>query len=243
MAYDSVCKFIAETFTTDITTWLLGEPVELARLEPSELLVKPIYADSLVLLESQSLVLHIEFQVVPKPELPFRMTDYAVRAFRRFPKKALHQVVVYLRQESSPLVHQTVYARGRLRHEFDGLRVWEQPMEVFQQSPGLLPFAVLGRSPDPVRTLEQVAAQIEEMGDRDRQQDIAASTAILAGLVLDKALVRSVLREDVMKESVVYQDIVETSKRQGRLEGKLEGELGIVLRQLQRRFGGLTSSV
>lgn len=241
MSFDSVCKFIAENFTADVTTWLLGEPVELARLEPSELLSSPIYADTLVLLESRSLILHIEFQVEPKPELPFRMADYAIRSFRRFPgpEKRLRQVVVYLRQSQSPLVYQTTFERDGMRHEFEVIRIWEVPASRFQELPGLLPFAVLAQTSNPEETLRWVVEQIEGISDRSQRGEVAASAAILAGLVLDKRLIRSVLREDVMKESVVYQDIVATAEERGRRE---EG-LSLVMRQLERRVGKLSPSL
>ncbi|WP_017326880.1 DUF4351 domain-containing protein [Synechococcus sp. PCC 7336] len=248
MSFDSVCKFIAETFTADLATWLLGEPVELARLEPTELLSSPIYADSLVLLESKDLVLQIEFQVEPKAEIPFRMTDYAVRGFRRFPNKRVRQVVIYLRRSQSPLVYQNTFERDGIRHEFEVIRIWEVPAAQFQGLPGLLPFAVLAQTGDRERTLRQVSERIEAIGDRGQRGDVAASAAILAGLVLEKGLIRSVLREDVMKESVIYQEIVSTAEERGRnegiLEGKLEGKregrleegLSLILRQLKRRF-------
>lgn len=236
MSYDSVCKFIAENFTTDITTWLLGKSVGLVRLEPSELLSSPIYADTLVLLESQDLIFQIEFQVEPKPEVPFRMLDYAVRAIRRSPEKQIRQTVVYLRRSRSPLVRQTKYERAGTRHEFQVIRIWEQPMAQFQKLPGLLPFAVLAQTSDREQALRQVSARIEAISDRQQRGEVAASTAILAGLVLEKSLIRSLLREDVMKESVVYQEIVTTAEERGRRTG----ELSLVLRLLRRRFGSLS---
>ncbi|ERN41249.1 hypothetical protein KR51_00021370 [Rubidibacter lacunae KORDI 51-2] len=239
MSYDSVCKFIAENFTADITTWLLGEPVELVRLEPSELVSSPIYADTLVALEDRNLSLHIEFQVEPKPDIPFRMLDYAVRAIRRTPEKAVRQVVVYLRRSRSPLVRQTVSERDSTRHEFQVIRIWEEPSSRFRELPGLLPFAVLSETRDRERTLQQVSRQIEDIGDRGQRGDVAASTAILAGLVLDKDLIRNVLREDVMKESVVYQDIVATAEERGRQK---EG-LSFASRMLKRRFGELPPEI
>ncbi len=43
--YDNTCKFIAETFPTDIAAWLLGSPLTLTKLEPSELSLEPIRKD------------------------------------------------------------------------------------------------------------------------------------------------------------------------------------------------------
>jgi predicted transposase YdaD len=57
------------------------------------------------------------------------------------------------------------------------------------------------------------------------QSNIAASTAILAGLVLNKKLIKTLLRSDAMRESVIYQDIQQ------------EKALAIVTRQLRRQVG------
>jgi len=97
MAFDNTCKFLAETFTDDITAWLLGQSVALTRLETKELSLEPIRPDALVLLQSKSLIRPIEFQVDPKESIPFRMADYRLRCFRKYPDKTMKQVVVYLR--------------------------------------------------------------------------------------------------------------------------------------------------
>jgi predicted transposase/invertase (TIGR01784 family) len=107
--YDNTCKFIAETFPADLATWLLGEPISLTKLEPSELSVEPIRADSLIFLESEEIILHAEFQTAPKPDIPFRMADYRLRAYRRYPGKQMRQIVIYLRQSGSDLVYQNTF--------------------------------------------------------------------------------------------------------------------------------------
>ncbi|WP_448286383.1 hypothetical protein [Phormidesmis priestleyi] len=42
-----------------------------------------------------------EFQTEPKPDIPFRMTDYRLRVYRRFPQKQMRQVVIYLQETAS----------------------------------------------------------------------------------------------------------------------------------------------
>jgi predicted transposase/invertase (TIGR01784 family) len=76
--YDNICKFLAETFSSDFASWLLGEAIELTELSPSELSLEPIRADSLILLQSEATVLHLEFQTEPSAKIPFRMLDYRV---------------------------------------------------------------------------------------------------------------------------------------------------------------------
>jgi predicted transposase/invertase (TIGR01784 family) len=97
MSYDNTCKFLTETFTADIVTWILGETIQLTKMEPTELSVEPIRADALILLESDDLVVHLEFQTDPDPEMPFRSADYRLRFYRRAPHKEVRQVVIYLR--------------------------------------------------------------------------------------------------------------------------------------------------
>ncbi|MGL5035268.1 MAG: Rpn family recombination-promoting nuclease/putative transposase, partial [Microcystaceae cyanobacterium] len=74
--FDNVCKFLAENFSEDYATWLLGCPVTLTKLSPTELSLEPIRADSLILEQSEDLVLHLEFQTEPDKTMGFRMIDY-----------------------------------------------------------------------------------------------------------------------------------------------------------------------
>jgi predicted transposase/invertase (TIGR01784 family) len=211
--FDSVCKFLVETFPTDFATWLLGEPITLIELSPSELSLEPIRADALILRQSEQVVVHVEFQTEPKPDIPFRMLDYRTRVYRRFPQKRMYQVVVYLQETGSEMVQQTTFELENTRHEFRVIRLWEQPLDCFLESPGLLPFAVLSQVRDRAQVLRQVAEQVDQLSDRQVQSNLTASAAILAGLVLDRALVKHILRRDLMQESVIYQDILEEGEQ------------------------------
>jgi predicted transposase/invertase (TIGR01784 family) len=211
--FDSVCKFLVETFPTDFATWLLGEPITLIELSPSELSLEPIRADALILRQSEQVVVHIEFQTEPNADIPFRMLDYRTRVYRRFPQKRMYQAVVYLQETGSALVQQTTFEIETTRHEFKVIRLWEQPLENFLESPGLLPFAVLSQARDRTQALRQVAERVDQLSDRTMQSNLTASAAILAGLVLDRALVKRILRRDLMQESVIYQDILEEGEQ------------------------------
>ncbi|WP_448562045.1 Rpn family recombination-promoting nuclease/putative transposase [Trichothermofontia sp.] len=202
----------------------MGKSIALTRLSPSELSLQPIRADALILLQSDEVVLHIEFQTDPDDDIPFRMTDYCLRGFRRFPKKPMHQVVIYLRRSTSEKVYQNVFELPHTRHEFQVIRLWEQPTDVFLRSPGLLPFAVLTQTPDPAVVLQTVVQQVEAMSDRQQRSDVAASTAVLAGLVLNQEIIQQLLGQEIMRESVMYQAIL----AEGKAEGKREVALNLL---------------
>ena len=131
--FDNICKFLAENFSTDFATWLLGEPISLTELSPSELSLEPIRADALILLQSTELLLHLEFQTQPDANIPFRMIDYRLRGYRRFPHKQMRQVVIYLKETASELVQQNTFTIPGTRHEFEVIRLWEKPTEEFLQ--------------------------------------------------------------------------------------------------------------
>ncbi|MEC4984884.1 MAG: Rpn family recombination-promoting nuclease/putative transposase [Oscillatoria sp. PMC 1068.18] len=213
--YDNICKFLAENYPSDIASWLLGEAIPLTQLSPTELSVEPIRADSLILLQSANLVLHAEFQTQPDAEMAFRMADYRLRVYRRFPQKAMRQVVVYLKPTGSELVYQDTFSLERLQHSFEIIRLWEQPTELFLETPGLLPFAVLSQTEATTDILQQVARRIEAIGDARVQSNLAASTSVLAGLVLEKEVIQRLLRSEIMRESVIYQEIEQQGVEKG----------------------------
>lgn len=202
----------------------MGEPITLTELSPKELSLEPIRADALILLQSDEKILHIEFQTQPDPKIPFRTIDYRIRGYRRFPQKEMHQVVIYLNRTNSELVYQNTFTLSCTRHEFEIIRMWEQPAEIFLNKPGLLPFAVLSSTLNPENLLNQVASEIDGIPDNRTQSNIAASTAILAGLVLNKDLIKRILRSDIMRESPIYQEILQEGEEKGRAEGKAEGK-------------------
>jgi predicted transposase/invertase (TIGR01784 family) len=253
--FDNICKFLAETYSTDIASWLLGEAIPLTQVQPQELAVEPIRADSLILLEAESLLLHLEFQTRPDPQIPFRELDYWVRGKRRFPDKKIRQFVIYLKETSSDLVFQNWFEDERTRHEFEVIRLWEQPITNFLEFTGMLPFAILVNDGDKERLLQDIAQKIDEIPEQKTRQIIGAATYVLAGLVLDKNIIKQILRRDIMRESVTYQEILEEGRLEGEVKGRKEGEvkgrkegeikgrkqglLTIILRLLTRKFGNL----
>jgi predicted transposase/invertase (TIGR01784 family) len=205
--YDDTCRFLAEHFSADFASWLMGEAVTMTELKPSELLLDPIRADAMILLQSDDVILHIEFQTLPKEEIPFRMLDYRVRGYRRYKGKLMIQVVIYLKPTTSELAHQTSFSLENTEHQFQVMRLWEQPASVFLEYPGLLPFATLGQSESPAEMLRQVTEIVDQIEDQTTQSNLMAASAILAGLRLEQDVIYQLVRRDIMQESVIYRSI------------------------------------
>jgi hypothetical protein len=123
------------------------------------------------------------------------------------------------------------YSSETTIHRYRVIRMWEQDSALFLNNPGLLPLAPLTRTNSPQSLLSQVSENVAKISDRETQQDIAAYTEILAGLRFEKNLIRQLLSEEIMQESVIYQDILQ------------KGEQRTIIRLLNRRFGEIDSSL
>ncbi len=121
------------------------------------------------------------------------------------------------------------------------IRLWEQDSAPFLANPGLLPLATLTQTDSPQALLAQVAEQVDRISEREQQQNIAGCAEILAGLRFEKDLIRQFFREEIMRESVIYQDILQRGLQQGRQEGRQEGEVALITRLLTRRLGEVNS--
>lgn len=210
--YDDTCRFLAEHFSSDFASWLMGEPVTMTELKPSELFLDPIRADAMMMLESDKAILHIEFQTQPEKRIPFQMADYRLRGHQRYESKTMIQVVIYLKPTTSPLVYQTSFTLENTRHDFQVIRLWEQPASLFLQYSGLLPFAALGQSESPAEMLRQATQIMDQIEDPTTQSNLMAASAILAGLRLEEDVIYSLVQRDIMQESVIYRSIQKEEK-------------------------------
>ncbi|HLO85929.1 MAG TPA: DUF4351 domain-containing protein, partial [Nostocaceae cyanobacterium] len=55
----------------------------------------------------------------------------------------------------------------------------------------------------------------------------------------EKNVISQLFREEIMEESVIYQDIIQ----KGELRGKKKEALELIMRQLKRRFGNVQSGI
>jgi predicted transposase/invertase (TIGR01784 family) len=150
------------------------------------------------------------------------MLDYRIRVYRRHPQKQMRQVVIYLRRSDSPLVQENTFRLWETFHSFQVIRLWEENTPQFFHHPGLLPFAILSNTDDPEQVLSQVSRSLETISQKRVQSNLAVATSILAGLVLNRETIKKILRSDIMRESVIYQDILEEGREEGALTAKLD---------------------
>lgn len=231
MSFDNVCKLLSEKYPERFVRWVLGEPQVFVEVLKTELSIEPIRADSVTFLQLQGRILHLEFQVrlESNPPLPLRMVDYWVRLYRLY-RLPVTQVVVLLLPPAEGTVIETVFAVENTRHEYQVIKLWQEDPEMFLNDPALLPLAPLTATTQAEALLQRVAQRVKQLDDIGRQE-VSGYTQILAGLRFEKDLIRQLFREGMMRESVIYQDILEEGRQE---EGRL-----LILRLLARQVGEL----
>jgi predicted transposase YdaD len=226
VSFDNVCKILAEKYPEDFVRWLIGgESTDITVLK-TELSLEPIRADSVIFIQTNNRFLHIEFQTLTlsNPPIPFRTLDYSVRLKRQY-KCPVVQVVIFLQETDNEIAFTEQYVDDTTIHRYRAIRMWEQDSSLFLGNSALLPLAPLCRTDSPRELLSQVAEEVARIADRETRQNTAGYTEILAGLRFEKDLIRQLLSEDIMQESVIYQDILQ------------KGEERVIIRLLNRRLG------
>ena len=236
MTYDNICKYLSEEYPERFAAWLLGQAPVTVEVMKTELTIEPIRADFVTFLRTQEQILHLEFQVevASEPPLPLRMLDYWVRLYRRY-QVPITQVIVLLKQTSAAAAWEEEFRVGETRHRYRVVRMWEQDPELLLQDTALVPLASLCRTDAPRQLLTRVANEVAKIETTEERGQIAACTEVLAGLRFDDDLIQQLLREDTMRESVVYQRILR--------EGRQEGLRTSILSVLESRFGAVPGNL
>ncbi|MDS3861018.1 Rpn family recombination-promoting nuclease/putative transposase [Thermosynechococcaceae cyanobacterium BACA0444] len=244
MNQDNLCKSLIESNPRPFITWLLGEAVgdTLINILKTELSVEPIRADFVSFLQVGEQILHLEFQTQADPEMPLRMLDYYTRLYRQY-RLPIRQVVLFLRPTTSANAQMDYFQTENTVHRYRVIRLWEVKATDLLPFPTLWPLAILANSPNPDGLLTEVVRRLETLEDRELRLSLTAYTYLLGGLRFKKEMLKQLLREEIMRESVTYRELVETSEQRGIQRGRQEGEVLLTLRQLNHKFGPLSEDM
>ena len=245
MSYDSILKFLIDEYTKPILTWLLNQEInDKIEMLPTELNIEPIRADGVFFLQVGNKIIHLEFQTRPKsdPPLPLRMLDYWVRLYRLYKlyekNYELEQVIIFLRRDTSEKVFEESFQVGNTNHHYRVIRIWECDPTPLLSQPELLPLAVLAKSEKPEMLLSEVAQKVKAIENQRQKSNIAAGVELLAGINYSEELIKMYLHDDILRESVTYQRILNDGVKIG-----IKREFDLINRQLRKRFGEVSETL
>jgi hypothetical protein len=249
--FDPVLKDVADEYPGDwvgLLQRLLGLPVggEIEIIQPN-LPTGTVEADRVYRLSVPGpMLLHTEWESSSELGRPDRFLLYNTLLTRQT-GLPVQTVVVLVRREANSsdlggtLARSLPDGREYLRWQYEVVRLWNLEPADLLAHPGLTPLAPLSRVDE--AGLPRLVDELHERWSRlPRRQasDLASATSILMGLRFDRTLIRRVFRElSMVKESVIYQDILQ----EGRELGRLDQARRVLIRHGSKRFGVASAEI
>ena len=262
--YDITLKFLADKFPEHFVNLIFdgfeGEVIPLDKELPSnkresDYLVK--VTDDCAGCDGDKFILHIEFQSSGDSDMPLRMMSYYARIVDKY-RLSVYPVVVYLNQDNSgnnitDSYVDSIYDEDIMRFKYRVLKVWEMdPLKIVDKHLyGLFPIIPLIKH-DTDGDKKYLAScfdlvQNADIADDVLKADVAICTSILAGLRYPKELIKSLMKVEIMQDSVIYQDIISEGMKKGIAEGKAEGiaegKAESIISVLSTRFGNVSANL
>ena len=249
--FDPVLKRLADKYGSDWVGFqqqLLGLPVggKFEVIQPN-LLTGTLDADRVFQVDSPGpMLIHTEWESSSSLDRPDRFLLYNTLLTRQT-GLPVQTVVILLRKEANSsdltgtLTRYLPTEQKYLEWSYAVVRLWEIPPDLALSYDGLSPLA-----PMCAVTPGDLPALTRKMMDRwsrlppPQAKDLAIATKILMGSRYDKDLIHGLFgRVATMKESVIYQEILQEGVAEGQTLGHLEGARTSLLRLGQKRLGAL----
>ena len=165
------------------------------------------------------------------------MLDYWVRIHREY-DLPITQFAVFLRATNEAIVDE--FRAQNTWHRYHVMKLWEQDKQAFLDNVGLLPLAPLTRTESPEELLAEVAERTRQLPLKQEKSSLLMCAALMAGLRFNKEVIMNALREDILQESSIYQDIIQQGLQRGMQQGLQTGKAETLVQMLKHRFANLS---
>ncbi|NJO84358.1 MAG: DUF4351 domain-containing protein [Blastochloris sp.] len=243
---DHPLKRLIALAAADFAVWLLDLPVQQVTTRQGELTAVPDPIDTdqvlfVTLEDGREILLHLEFQGPgsDKP-MPLRMLDYSTRLSLTYRDIPIHSVVLYLggagaRDTGQHTLHGP-HAQVRLSWYYGVMHLWQLEAETLLalKRPALLALIGQTRIQHSAQTIPQAVAHLVQGTSGEQRERLLAEFLLLC---TDEEIA-------TMAEQIIARDygLPETPMmRKLRAEGREEGQVELLLRQLTRRCGSLSA--
>ncbi|BAC88119.1 glr0178 [Gloeobacter violaceus PCC 7421] len=176
--------------------------------------------------------------------MPVRMATYALFVLNRY-GQVPDQVLILLKDSEAARQVPDRFEQGRVRVEYDVIRLWEQDPELLLASGlvGLMPLVPLMRGEDVSSLLERCTALIEsEIESGQERNEVLAVTGLLASLK-DRRIVQAFFRTksmlSLLQETPLFQELTQELVREADRRARLQ----FLQHQLEHKFGPMPEDV
>ena len=198
-------------------------------------------------------LIHIELQSTNDPSMALRMVEYSIAIYRRFGRFP-EQVVLYVGE--APLRMTGGLNGPNFRFECGIVDIRELDGERLLESERIEDniIAVLAKINNPREAVKRILSRIAALDSAERGRALAGFV-ILAGLrrlgkVIEQEVRQMPLLDDIMDHELfgpkirrALQEGREEGLEQGLEQGRHDGELALLFRQIEKRFGGVPAKL
>jgi predicted transposase YdaD len=232
--YDNGAKRLLALCAQDFFDWLLaGALFTGTSSEAFQSLT--IQADAMqeALLNDRPIIVHFEMQSGPDPDMAQRLLEYHVLAYRRY-QRPVTSYVIYLRKGGalphSPLIRSMPDGQEILRFHYQVMALWDLESEDLLELGlrGLYPLVPFTRGGARRERVEEIIRRLVP-GHDTITRELLAVTGLFASLAFteqeDQEWLwrRMLMLDDMLRETPLYQYILQRGLQEGREKGMEEG--------------------
>jgi hypothetical protein len=251
--FDTTLQGLSALYSRDFLAWLKGGDVVWLQEMNSVIVTQERRADFLIRYldeHGEEQFLHIEIQNrINEDEafvqMPYRVAYYGLAARGRYGKMP-QQVLILIKDSAAARRVPSFFEEGRMRVDFDIVRLWEVDPEPLLQSGliGLLPLIPLMRGDSVEELLETCTESISEQVQSNQERSELIGIALLMATLRNKNIsARDFLRRkemsNILLESPIFEELFGEKLEEARQQTLLDTERQAVLRALQHKFRSL----
>jgi predicted transposase/invertase (TIGR01784 family) len=240
--YDDAMKKLVAGNPQDFLSWVLREALYGQQL-PYELRLENIYADGLIeaTLNGKKMLVHFEFQSGYDLRIGERLLEYNVLASRQYGYLPVSSWVIYLKDcgnvPQSPFVRESPIGEEVVRFYYGCIELHKVTAEELIQTDLVGLSALLPLTRDGARR-EVIEKMVTRLVEAERTESLWIGYALAAkALTNDLKWLkwRFAMLGDFLRDSPVYQEVLEEGMEKGREEG-LRTQRRTLLEIIQERF-------
>lgn len=181
-----------------------------------------------------------ELQSFNDPDLPIRMAEYSLhvyRVYRQFPE----QYVVYVGNAKMRMPSQLVGQACQCHYRLVDIRDFSEDALLNSPHPGDQILAILAKHPNRLKSIRRILAKIATLEGAARRNALK-ELFILSGLRKLGKEIRAEVKRMPILEDITTHDLLGPVIRKSRKEGRQEGELALIRRMIDKRFGAVPPS-
>jgi hypothetical protein len=180
-------------------------------------------------------LIHIELQSENDTIMPLRMAEYCLRIYRHL-QRLPRQIVLYVGREPLRMAAELVGPQQSFRYNLIDIREFDGEALLASDRVGDNVIAILTRLRSHANTVHEIVRKVLELEDDARVFYLQALLE-LAGLRGLEDLVAEEARRVPITESILNNKVLGREFKRGRDEGVHEGELELLRRMIEARFG------